>query len=76
MCEKHGNKVHKRNLRTNCSLHDSIGNNLGDGSIPYGDIHRAGMQNMDDGTMNSCSTVMLLGPPNTNCKSSDNYNHD
>ena len=31
---------------------------------------------MEDGTMRSFSTVMLLGPPNTNYKIPDNYNHD
>ena len=73
---KYGNEVHKRNLRTKCSSHNSIGNNLGDGDIPHGNSHQTGMQNMDDGTMSSCSTIILLGPPNTTRESPDDYSHD
>ena len=62
--QKHGNTLHKRNLWINRSGHDSIGNNLGDGGIPHDDSNQTGMQNMDDGTMSSCSTVVLLVPPN------------
>ena len=34
------------------------------------------MQNMIDGTMSSCSTVMVLVPTNTTHESLDDYNHD
>ena len=51
----HGNEVQESNHRTNCSGHDSIGNNLDCGGIPYGDSHPTGMQNMEDGTTIHCS---------------------
>ena len=56
----HNNKVQEISLRTNTSNHDSIGNKLQCGGIPHGDIHPTGMQNMEDGTMSSCSTVISL----------------
>ena len=31
---------------------------------------------MEDGTMSSCTTIMLLDPPNTICEIPDDYNHD
>ena len=31
---------------------------------------------MEDSTVSSCITVMLLGPPNTTRESPDSYNHD
>ena len=73
---EYGNKVQERNLRTNPSGHDSIGNYLACGGIIHGDSHPKGMQNMEDSTMNSFSTGMSLGRPKTTCKSPDDYNHD
>ena len=52
---KHSNKVQERNLRTNRSGYDSIGNNITDGGITHGNRHRTGMQNMNNGTTNHYS---------------------
>ena len=73
---EHDNVVQESNLQTKPSDHNSIGNNLADGGISNGDSHPTGIQNMEDETMSSCSTVMLLGPPNTTCESPENYNND
>ena len=68
---EHDNEVQESNLCTNLSGHDSIVNNLACDGMPHGDSHPPGMQNMEDGTMSSCSNGMSLGPPKSTRESSD-----
>ena len=73
---EHDNEVQESNLRSSSSIYDSISSNLQCGDIPHDDSHPTGMQNIEDGTMNSFSTGMSLGQPKTTCEILDNYNHD
>ena len=67
--QEHNNKVQESNLRTNLSGYDSIGNNLQCGGIHHGDSHSTGIQNMEDGTMNSFSTSINRPTKNYSRKS-------